>query len=192
MNPLVAHLEQFQPLTEEERAFVAQVAVRHEYPKHHLLMRAGEVCNSLYFITDGLARNFYYKDGRDVTTWFGMNGMFLTDLDSLINRQPSRFNIETLEPSGVYSIHHDKLNRLFEQSHALERAGRLSTLNNFVILENRLFALQFYTAQERYANFQRMFPGLINRVPLMHVASYLGITLETLSRVRANLIHTNR
>lgn len=189
MNPIASHLEKFQSLTDEDREHVAQVAVRHEYPKHHLLMREGDVCNHLFFVADGLARNFYYKDGRDVTTWFGSNGMFLTDLDSLINRQPSRFNIETLEPSGVYSIHHEKLAQLFEKSHALERAGRLSTLDNFVILENRLFALQFHTAQERYANFLRMFPGLINRVPLTHVASYLGITLETLSRVRANLIN---
>jgi CRP-like cAMP-binding protein len=189
MNPIALHLERFQPLTNQDRAFVAQVAVRHEYPKHHLLMRAGEVCQHLYFVADGLARNFYYKDGRDVTTWFGLNGMFLTDLDSLINRQPSRFSIETLEPSGVYSIHHEKLNGLFDKSHDLERAGRLSTLDNFVILENRLFALQFHTAQERYASFLRMFPGLVNRVPLTHVASYLGITLETLSRVRASLTH---
>ncbi|WP_461053636.1 Crp/Fnr family transcriptional regulator [Spirosoma arcticum] len=189
MNPIASHLEKFQPLTDADRAFVAEVAVRHDYPKHYLLMRAGEVCNYLYFVADGRARNFYYKDGRDVTTWFGTNGMFLTDLDSLINRQPSRFNIETLEPTGVYSVHHEKLAQLFERSHALERAGRLSTLDNFVILENRLFALQFHTAQERYTNFLRMFPGLINRVPLTHIASYLGITLETLSRVRANLIH---
>ncbi len=189
MNPIVAHLERYQPLTEADKAHVTKVAVRHEYPKHHLLMREGEVCQYLYFVADGLARNYYYKDGRDVTTWFGSNGMFLTDLDSLINRQPSRFNIETLEPTGIYTVHHEKLAQLFDKSHALERAGRLSTLDNFVILENRLFALQFYTAQERYANFLRMFPGLVNRVPLMHVASYLGITLETLSRVRANLIN---
>lgn len=189
MNPIAAHLERYQPLTDEDRASLAQVAVRHDYPKHHLLMREGDVCQYLYYIADGLARNYYYKDGRDVTTWFGTNGMFLTDLDSLTNRQPSRFNIETLEPTGVYSVHHEKLAQLFAGSHALERAGRLSTLANFVILENRLFALQFHTAQERYANFLRMFPDLTNRVPLTHIASYLGITLETLSRVRANLIN---
>jgi CRP-like cAMP-binding protein len=189
MNPIVAHLEQFHPLTDADKAHIAQVTVRHDYPKNHLLMREGDICNYLFFVADGLARNFYYKDGRDVTTWFGTNGMFLTDLDSLINRQPSRFNIETLEAAGIYSLHYEKLAKLFDSSHAIERAGRLSTLDNFVILENRLFALQFYTAQERYVNFLKMFPGLINRVPLTHVASYLGITLETLSRVRANLIN---
>lgn len=68
MNPIAVHLEQFQSLTDEDRAFVAQVAVRHEYPKQHLLMRAGDVCNYLYFVADGLARNYYYRDGRDVTT----------------------------------------------------------------------------------------------------------------------------
>lgn len=67
MNPIASHLEQFQLLTEEDRAFVAQVAVRHDYPKHHLLVREGEVCNYLYFVAGGLARN-YYRDRRDVTT----------------------------------------------------------------------------------------------------------------------------
>ena len=189
MNPIVSLLEHYQPLSDGDRSFIERVSVRHEYPKHQVLLQEGQVCNYLFFVADGLARNFYYKDGRDVTTWFGTNGMFLTDLDSLINRQPSRFTIETLELTVLYTVYHENLERLFASSRALERAGRLSTLDNFVILENRLFALQFHTAQERYGNFLRMFPGLINRVPLTHIASYLGITLETLSRVRANLIN---
>lgn len=188
-HPIVKHLERYHPISDEDKAYIEQIAVWHEYPKHELLLRAGSVCNHVYFVVDGLIRNFYYKDGRDVTTWFGINDTFDTILDSILNRRPSRFNIETVEPTRLYAISFSDLKTLYERSHTMERVGRLSTLDNFLFLENRLYALQFYTARERYANFLEMFPGLANRVPLTHIASYLGITLETLSRIRANLIN---
>lgn len=189
MNQLITSLERYGPVSDADKEFIRQRSIRREYGKHQHIIREGHVCNHIYFVLSGLTRFYYVRDGRDITSSFGVADSSLTAIDSLLSRRATRLNLETLEPTQLIALHYDDLMALYAQSHAMERTGRLITLEYLKFADDRLYALQFYTAQERYENFLVMFPDLLNRVSLTHIASYLGITLETLSRIRANLIN---
>ena len=158
---------------------------KEDFAKGHLLHKEGNVCRKLFFIQTGLARIFYYKDGKDITTSFVTENTFTTAVDSFFEQKPSRYNIELLEPSTVSSIGYDDLMRLFKESHAIERFGRMITTEFLKAYAERLTAIQFQTAAERYTALQTRHPSILSRVALGHIASYLGITQETLSRLRA-------
>ncbi len=155
-------------------------------PKHYLLSEAGEICQKLYFVEKGLVRWFYYNaDGKDITDSFGVENSFITAFDSFFQRKPSRYFIELLEDSTVYSTTYADLETLFENFPEVEHVSRLILIQ---ILEQTLdknAALQFQNAQQRYEFITKKHPDLLQRVSLGHIASYLGITQETLSRIRA-------
>lgn len=192
IHPVVAYLSTYGELTADDRAFLLDKAEREDLPRHRIVYGEGQVCQYMYLIVKGLLRSHYNKDGRNVTTYFLTDGAFTTPLASLLNRQPSNFTLETLEPTTLYRLHYADLRTLFQRSHGFEHLSRVATLDSLMGLESRVFALQFYTAQERYTNFLTQFPGLINRVSLTHVASYLGVSLETISRIRANLTNVKQ
>lgn len=187
LQPLLAYLERYHPLSDEEKELLSRKIEWREHAKHDVILREGAVCRHLYYIVGGLTRCYYYRDGRDITTWFGTGGHLFAVIDSLLSRTPSRHNFAALEPTQLYALPYTEVLRLYAHSHTIERIGRLITLDGFLQMENRLHELQFQSAHDRYERFCAAFPHLAGRVPLTHIASYLGITLETLSRVRANL-----
>jgi CRP-like cAMP-binding protein len=132
-----------------------------------------------------LFRWYYYnEDGKDITDSFGLENSFITAFDSFFQRRPSRYFIELLEDSTVYLMTYSDLERSFEKFPEIERVGRLILIE---ILEQTLeknAALQFHNAQERYEFITEKYPDLLQRASLGHIASYLGITQETLSRIR--------
>ena len=155
-----------------------------DFPKGYLLHKEGNVCRKLFFIQTGLARIFYYKEGKDITTSFVAENTFTTAVDSFFEQKPSRYNIELLEPGTVSWIGYEDLMRLFKECHAIERFGRMITTEFLKAYAERLTAIQFQTATERYQALQARHPNILSRVALGHIASYLGITQETLSRLR--------
>ena len=186
-HPVIRHLELYGQLSGEDRAFLIDNTERLDLPRQHIVCTEGNICYHMHFVVSGLLRGHYNKDGRNVTTGFQAEGTIITPLSSFLNRRAALFTLETLEPTVLYRMHYDDLRELFRRSHAFEHISREATLASLVDLENRLYALQFYSAQERYENFLVQFPNLINRLSLTHIASYLGVSLETLSRVRTNL-----
>ena len=161
-----------------------KVITKEDFPNGYLLHREGNVCRKLFFIQTGLARIFYYKDGKDITTSFVAENTFTTAVDSFFEQKPSRYNIELLEAGTVSWIGYDDLMQLFKESHAIERFGRMITTEFLKAYAERLTAIQFQTATERYQTLQARHPNILSRVALGHIASYLGITQETLSRLR--------
>ena len=109
----------------------------------------------------------------------------MTALASLLHREPSLYTLETVEPTCFYALSYEKLMRLLARSHAFEHISRLAALNILLANEKWLHTQRFQSAQERYESFLIMYLALALRVSLTHVASYLGTTLETLSRIRA-------
>lgn len=164
---------------------LAEAITTETFPKNYLLHRENTVCRKLFFVETGLARIFYYKNGKDITYSFVPENTFTTLVDSFFEQKPSRYNIELLEPSTVSSIKYENLMNLFQQSHEIERFGRTITTGFLKSLSDRLISIQFQTATERYQTLQIRYPNILSRVALGHIASYLGITQETLSRLRA-------
>lgn len=155
--------------------------------KNQTLVREGQVCSKLYFIEKGVGRSYYLKkDGKEITQWFFIEGKFMSSIESFFQQNPSLYYLEVLEDSVLYSISRQKIDLLFSRYQNMEKFGRLLSTEMLTKVVNKLSAIQFQTARERYDYMLTEFPDISYRVPLGHIASYLGMTQETLSRIRRN------
>lgn len=152
--------------------------------KHDRLHIEGKVCNHLFLIKNGIARAFYYKDGQDITAHFAPEETMITAIDSFIQRKRSRYSIELLESAEIVSISHKDLHDLLAREPKHEKLVRLYLQDIYVELQQRLEDILFHTAKERYEKLIEKNPNLLQRVNLGYIASYLGVTQETLSRIR--------
>ncbi len=154
-------------------------------PKNEILVRQGEVCKTLYFVEQGMGRSYYLNEGgKEITQWFFGVGKFMSSLDSFFQQSPSLYYLEVLEDSVLYTISKEEIDKLFAKYHKMEKLGRLVSTEMLTRVVNKLNAIQFQTARERYDYMLAEFPDIAYQVPLGHIASYLGMTQETLSRVR--------
>ena len=179
--------EPYQKLLKENPELISdyqKILIPHSFPKNHLLHIENKVCEHSYLIEKGAARIYHFKDGKEITSHFAFEGEAITAIDSLLQRKKSKYNIELLEDSTLFSVSYEKMEQLYQKSIIHERFGRLFLQQVYVDLVERIEAIQFHTAQERYDNLLRKQPHILQRVALKHIASYLGITQETLSRIR--------
>lgn len=175
------------PLSAESREALSSISRPMEFPKGHILVRQETICHYICFIEKGLTRTFYYKDGKDVTDWLSAENTFACSIISFLTRRPDRRGIELLEDSVLLALHHEDLERLYRQYHEIERLGRLLVSSGLLQMQQRFDDLHFATATRRYQALMQDNPSLIQRVPLGMIASYLGMTQETLSRIRAQI-----
>ncbi|MFM9946506.1 MAG: Crp/Fnr family transcriptional regulator [Saprospiraceae bacterium] len=152
--------------------------------KGEVFVRQGEVCRKVGFIVSGIFRNYYLNDGVEVTACFCLENTFLTSYASLVTRQISRMEIQALEDSVLLVIQLTDLEKLYTLHPFWEKTGRITAEREFIVLETHNITRYDETALEKYTRIMRNTPDLIHRVPLQNLASYLGITPETLSRVR--------
>lgn len=163
-----------------------KVMKKETFQKNHLLHKEHSVCNNLYLIENGIARSFYHKDGKDITAHFATEGGTITAIDSFIQRKRSRYNIELLEKSEVIIISYQDIQKLLIEKPKYEKLIRIFLEQIYIDLAERIEDLLFHSAKERYEKITTNFPDLLQRVHLKHIASYIGITQETLSRIRSN------
>jgi CRP-like cAMP-binding protein len=185
MNYFIRYLNQIVPLPQEPAEAINQITSNRNLPKHTLLLQNGDVCKEFYFLEKGLARVFYYKDGKEVTAWFAAENQIVSAIDSLFTGAPSMYNIEVLEDSIIWSLQYHKIEPVFERFPVVERLGRLLITNNYLLLDERMKLFAFCTAEERYERLLLQIPGILQKVKLGQIASYLGISQEHLSRIRA-------
>ncbi len=150
-------------------------------------MQEGRTCRHLYFLEQGALRGFYNLDGKEITHWFGFENDFVTSFHSFSTQQPAVENIQLLEGSILWAISKEKLMQLLHEYHELERVLRIAYEKYYIRLEERFVNAHFKTATERYQSLLEQAPHIIERVPLGVIASFLGISQETLSRIRARL-----
>lgn len=187
MQELFAHITNYHPLSAEARIALHDCFEKITLSKNEYLLNEGQVCRHLYFLEDGALRGFYNLDGKEVTHWFGFEQDFVTSFHSFITGRPSVENIQLLEGSILWAISKERLTELFNQYHEIERLVRIAYEKYYIRLEERFVNAQFKTATERYENLLQQAPHILERVPLGHIASYLGISQETLSRIRSKL-----
>lgn len=136
----------------------------------------------------GSLRSFHLKDGEDITQTFFFAGNYATDYESFLTQRPSAVYIQAMEDTEVIQCHYDDLQKLYAASHTGERLGRLIAENIFLglSLRNRHFLLD--DPETRYLALMKERPKVIAHIPLKHIASYLGIKPESLSRIRARMV----
>jgi CRP-like cAMP-binding protein len=157
------------------------------YPKYHLLLRPGRICTALYFTERGAARYFYTDEtGKETNVWFSFEGELIADALSFTRQLPSEEGIQLLEDGELYAIDYTDIQRLLREQHAFA-LWYIRMLEQHYIpqIEDRVTDLQFLNARQRYEKLLHRFPDITNRISLGHIASFLNITQETLSRIRA-------
>lgn len=184
-HPMIKALRQFSPLTPAAATDLIGITETHRHPKGHHLLRLWQVDRHFHFIEKGAGRVYYLLDGQDVTDYFALDNQFLGGLESLFTRQPSHKAIELLEDSIVHSYVFDAFEALCATHHEIERLGRMMATFAFLQGQRRVESIRFLSAAERYAELEKKHPGISNRVPLKHIASFLGITQVSLSRIRS-------
>ena len=172
-------------LSESSLERLTQLVETVEFPKGHLLIRAGKFEPNIYLIQKGIARAYSFLDDTEITFWFGLEGDFIFSMRSYIENKPSYENIELLEDCLLYQIPIKDLQRLYLEDIEIANWGRKYAEQEIIKTETRLIARQFRTASERYNELVSAHPILLQRVSLGIIASYLGITQVTLSRIRA-------
>ena len=182
---LITLLSQFGTLPENVIANIEAVSQKMELPRKHILLKKGKVCNHLYFIEKGLARNFFEEDDKEMTNDITIDGELLVSFSSFISRQPSLETIELLEDSILYAIHYDDLQELYKTYPVMEHIGRMIAEYHYNSLVLKNYRLKFSNSTERYENLFNSDIEIIKRVPIGIIASYLGMSIETLSRIRS-------
>jgi CRP-like cAMP-binding protein len=158
-----------------------------ELPKNYFLLKSGKTCKHLWFMTKGAARYFYTNDqGKEMNTWFSLDTQIVTDTTSFVKQEPAHESIQLMEDSELYSITYASLQTLLQKHHSFALWYiKLVEVHYVSQIEDRIADLQFLDAKQRYQKILNQQPDITNRVSLGNIASYLNITQETLSRIRA-------
>jgi CRP-like cAMP-binding protein len=159
-----------------------------EYPKNYFLLKPGKPCKHLWFMTQGAVRYFYTNDqGKEMNTWFSLDTQIITDTTSFVQQQPAQESIQLIEDSEMYAIEYAALQALLQKHHSFALWYiKLVELHYVAQIEDRIADLQFLDAKQRYQKLLSLYPDITNRISLGNIASYLNITQETLSRIRAD------
>ena len=184
-NKLLYYINKWSNISKEDEVKIISAFEAVTIKKKKDLLVSGEVCKYLYFITDGCLRSFYTDTkGVEHVYQIRMDNNWIGDIDSYFTRQKSKYNIEALEDSNLLRIPVDCLEQLFIEIPNLERYFRILFQKAYINALNRLSATMWDTAIDRYNEMLKEHPEIFQRVPLVHIASYLGITPESLSRIR--------
>ena len=175
------------PLASASKNLIKKSIVETKFPKGHILFRANKIETSIYFIKKGIARAYAYSDENEITFWFGKEGDPIVSMQNYVNNKKGYEDVELLEDCELYELKTEKLQQLFLKDIHIANWGRKFSEFELIKSEERLISLQFNTATQRYLALLENYPSIIQRVQLTHIASYLGITQVSLSRIRASI-----
>lgn len=188
MTELQQYIKSYFGIAESNLVLLEELFESEKLDKGTAFAEVGKRCNKLSFIKSGYLRVFNHHDGKDVTQWISSQGEFITDLGSIVFGNSSRWDIVTLTEVELYTIsktNYDKIGKLIPEWHQLEK---MFIAKCFMSLEDRTFSFLSMTAEERYNMMFELKPELFNQVQLHYIASMLGMTPETLSRIRKKTI----
>lgn len=179
------HFEKFIPLSENLKCELAKRLKYIVFKKGEMVLNANHVCTESYFINKGILRTYFLKDGKEISEYFCGIDEWVNSPKSFMLRKKDIYYIDAIENTEAYFINVNDLVFLFDNFPEMERYARLSMGSVFGHFMERITSMRFTSAKERYNHFQNIYSDIYHRIPLGMVASYLGITQETLSRIRA-------
>jgi CRP-like cAMP-binding protein len=179
------HFEKYIRLNDTLKSELAKRITFKSFKKGELVHNADTVCTKSYFIQNGLLRTYFIKDGKEISEYFSSEEEWVNSPRSFMQRQPDIYYIDAIENTDAFCLHVNDLVYLFENFSEMERYARLSMGTVFGHFIERITSLRFTSAKEKYDHFCNTYHDIHHRIPLGMIASYLGITQETLSRIRA-------
>lgn len=184
MNPIIEQLRRYGSFSKDAEKDIA-VKTNHFFKRRgDYFLREGQRGSSYFVLNKGLIRAYFNKNDREVNSWFGEENQIYCSILPVYMHQPSFENIQFLEDSEIYALNSDDLDQLYLIHPELNLIGRKMAEEVCVVLEERITSLHTESAAERYHSLIKQQPNLLKRISLGHIASYLGITQETLSRIR--------
>ncbi len=184
MKLIFQFFKKYNSLSKEAEEAITAISNIITIDKNKDLQHIGHTCKTIYFMNKGIARIYYYKDGIDVTESFSFENNLIARVESLFTGKPSRKAIQILEDAEIVAINANELFKLYDSFPEIERLFRKIFEAAYVETVNRIEGIQFHTAEERYKALLKESPNILMKVPLKYIASYLGITQVSLSRIR--------
>ena len=185
MEELLRFLESIHPMTDGLKQHLAKILKVRELPKKAYLLKAGHISKNICFIGKGLLRCFYIKDSHEVSSWFMKEGDVIVSVESFFSQKESYESIQALEDCIIYYVTYEELQFVYRHFLEFNYIGRVLLERYYTLSEQRLYSLRMQRAQERYDYLLEHFPELILRVPAKFLASYLGLTEVTMSKIKA-------
>jgi CRP-like cAMP-binding protein len=182
---IIAHFEKFIKLSENLKSELSKRIKPIVFQKGELVLDANNISKKSYFINKGILRTYFIKDGKEISEYFSGIDEWENSPRSFMQREKDIYYIDAIENTEAYFITVNDLVYLFDNFPEMERYARLSMGTVFSHFMERITSIRFTTAKEKYTHFQKTYSNINHRIPLGMVAFYLGITQETLSRIRA-------
>lgn len=187
MSEYLNILNSISPLGPESQKEISEHISVKKVAKGGLILKYGEICRHIYFVNRGFIRIFYYKNGKDITEWFADEKQFFFSITSYFEQTPSELIIEAIEDCEIIQLSKEGQDRLRRTNLEISNLIIGFYSRSLMLSQKRMDSIQFETAAKRYNTLLDHQPNILQKVPLQHVASFLGITQETLSRIRASI-----
>ena len=178
----------YSTMTHDELDILESVLVPMKFAKNEMILGEGEICKQIFWIVKGLARQFYFKNGKEVTEYMATENTVMMSIESLFQEKPSTQVIQAVEPTIIYALPKKELEAVAMRSVNIQILYRKILEESLIISQQRADMLRFESAPDRYQKLVKNAPQLVLRAPLVYIASYLQMTPETLSRVRTAVL----
>lgn len=178
----------YSTMTHDELDVLESILVPIKYAKGEIALSEGEICKNLLYIDKGLMRQFYFKHGKEVTEHLAQDHTIVMCIESLFKEEPTKLQIEAIEPTVVYALPKAELEKVAMHNVNIQILYRKILEESLIMSQVHADLVRFETAQDRYKRLCKLMPQVVLRAPLVYIASYLQMTPETLSRVRASTL----
>lgn len=178
----------YSTMTHDELDILESIIVPQKYAKGEMILKEGDICRQFLYIDKGLVRQFYFKHGKEVTEHLGQEHTIVMCIESLFKEEPTKLQVEALEPTTVYALPKADFERVAMHNVNIQILYRKMLEESLIVSQIHADLVRFETAQDRYKKLCKLCPQVVLRAPLVYIASYLQMTPETLSRVRASTL----
>lgn len=179
----------YSTMTHDELDLLESVLVPMKFAKGEMILKEDETCRHIYFLVRGMVRQFYYKNGKELTEHIGVENSIFMCIESLFKEEPTKLQVEALETCVVYALPKQRLEEVALHNVNIQILYRKVLEESLIISQIHADLVRFESALDRYVKLCKLMPQVILRVPLIYVASYLQMTPETLSRVRSSSVN---
>ena len=187
-NALVDYINQVVTLDDASAALLKTFVTERTYLKHQYIVQQGDVCKTESFVISGCTKTFYANEnGQEHIIYFAVENWWSADIGSFVSKTPADFSVQCIEDTKVIQFHSHNIEALFEAIPVMERFFRKIMERAYTSSQKRLIRNYSHTAKERYLHFKKTYPYLDQRIPQYMIASYLGVTKEFFSKMKASL-----